>query len=353
MRSIICLIFSMRDTVRMLDVAKRLGVSSSTVSRALSGSGRISEKRRKEIVSVARELGYRPNPMISALIKNRHKKSNFQEVGTIALVTDYPSKGGWQKKDVCQWEFEGLSKRADEMGFKIEEFPLSKYEYDPLKLEKILRSRGIRGVLLGFSRNPQRRLDLPTEHFAVAGLSAYFRKSDVDRSNFHGHYNVRLALDTLNSYGYKKIGLVVPEFNNRISGYLWSGAMLDWQRRLPETCQCNPYIPESDTSFDSFSFWIEKEKPDALIVYKLPVEKWLQKLGISIPNDIGVGYLFRSKAEMKRAAGIDGNLNQVGATAIDLVITNLNTNQLGLPKSPKEVLVKGFWRDGATINKSK
>ncbi|MEO0508424.1 MAG: LacI family DNA-binding transcriptional regulator [Verrucomicrobiota bacterium] len=333
----------------MSDIAQRLGVSPSTVSRALSGSTRISESRRKEILEMVEQLGYRPNPMVSALMKNRLKRSEDVEIGTIALITDYASEGGWQTKDVCRWEYEGLMARAGEMGFKVEEFALSDYGDDPLKLEKVLHVRGIKGVLLGFSRNPQRKLDLPTDHFAVAGLSAYFRKSAVDRSNFHGLFNVRLALDKMRSYGYKKIGLVVPEFNNRISGYLWSGGMLDWQRRLPISNQCAPFIPESSSSFDHFSYWLKKEAPDALLVYKLPVEEWLSQMSMKAPADIGIAYLFRTAKEMDCAAGIDGNLKQVGATALDLVITNLNTNQLGSPKTPKEVLVQGYWKDGPTI----
>lgn len=335
----------------MSDIARRLGVSPSTVSRALSGNSRISDRRRQQILKVSEELGYRPNPMVSALMKNRLNRSNDIEVGTIALITDYASEGGWQTKDVCRWEYEGLVARAAEMGFRVEEFALKDYQDDPLQLEKVLRIRGIKGVLLGFSRNPQRLLDLPTEHFAVAGLSAYFRKSKVDRSNFHGLYNVRLALDTMRSYGYKKIGLVVPELNNRISGYLWSGGMLDWQRRLPSSSQCTPFIPESSSSFDDFNYWIQKENPDALLVYKLPVEDWLSKMQIHAPDDIGIAYLFRTAEERSRAAGIDGNLWQVGATALDLVITNLNTNQMGAPSTPKEILVQGYWKDGPSLRR--
>ncbi|MEM7671980.1 MAG: LacI family DNA-binding transcriptional regulator [Verrucomicrobiota bacterium] len=339
----------MKNSVRMADIAQLLGVAPSTVSRALNGDPRISSWRREAILATAQKLGYRPNPMVSALIRNRHRKSSLQEVSTLALVTDYASAGGWQTKDVCIWEYRGLLARADELGFKVEEFPLSAYDDDPLKLEKVLRVRGIRGVLLGFSRNSQRKLDLPTEHFAVAGLSTYFRKSAVDRSNFHGLYNVRLALDKMREYGYQRIGLVVPEFNNRISGNLWSGGMLDWQRLLPDSQKCTPYIPDSDTNFESFAKWMEAEQPDALLVYKLPVESWLARIGLRTPADIGIAYLFRSRDEMKRAAGIDGNLYEVGATALNLVVTNLNTNQYGLPQAPKEVLVKGFWKDGATL----
>lgn len=55
----------MRITIR--DIAKLLGVSPSTVSRALSGKGRISPVLRERIRKVAEELGYQPNILARGL----------------------------------------------------------------------------------------------------------------------------------------------------------------------------------------------------------------------------------------------------------------------------------------------
>ena len=46
--------------VSITDIAKAAGVAPSTVSRALAGHARISAKRRAEIQSLARDMGYRP-----------------------------------------------------------------------------------------------------------------------------------------------------------------------------------------------------------------------------------------------------------------------------------------------------
>lgn len=51
----------MNERPRIKDVAKRLGVSPATVSRALSGSGLVAEPTLSRILDVARELNYRPN----------------------------------------------------------------------------------------------------------------------------------------------------------------------------------------------------------------------------------------------------------------------------------------------------
>lgn len=342
----------MDSVVTMLDVANALGVSASTVSRGLRGDSRISEGRRKQIRLVADRMGYRPNPMVSALMMNRNSRSSKVEANTIALVTDYKGSEGWRKKDVCQWEYEGMLDRAKALGYKLEEFPLSQFDGDTTKLERVLRNRGIVGVVLGFSRDRIRKCSLTTDNFVVAGLSAYFRYSTVDRSNFHGLYNVRLALHEMRELGYRRIGLVVPEFNNRLSGYLWSAGALDWQRHLPQSSRCKPFIPKVDASEKEFVKWIQDESPDALLVYKLPVKAWLARMGMQIPRDIGVAYLFRTRRERLAAAGIDGNLQLVGAAAIDLVVAGLSTNQLGAPAIPKEVLIKGAWVSGPTLRES-
>ncbi|MFH9292299.1 LacI family DNA-binding transcriptional regulator [Streptomyces sp. NPDC017520] len=48
-------------TVTLLDVARAAGVSKSTVSDALQGSGRVAEATRDRVRAVADDLGYRPN----------------------------------------------------------------------------------------------------------------------------------------------------------------------------------------------------------------------------------------------------------------------------------------------------
>ena len=326
------------EKVTMAEVAQQLGVAPSTVSRALRGDTRIGEKMREKVRKTADQLGYRPNPLVSALMAQRENRA-----GTIALVTDYNDPAGWEGKDVCRWEYEGIAQRADELGFQLEIFALSEHGGSLTELEKVLLARGIRGVLLGFSRARTDTTQFTEDRFALAGLSAYFRNVPVDRANFHGLFNVRLALDELRALGFKKTGLVVPERNNRISGYHWSGGFLDWQLRHDGADRCAPYLHHEDTTAEDFYQWLDKEAPDSLIVYKTPVQTYLAKRGIRIPKDITVAALYRTKRERQTMPGIDGNLQAVGAAAFDLVVERLNVNRTGLPEDPKEVLIKGKW----------
>src|SRR4051794_33844575 len=60
-----------RSVVTISDVAKAAGVATSTVSRALTQPGRVSEDLRRRVESVATELGYSPNPQARSLTSGR------------------------------------------------------------------------------------------------------------------------------------------------------------------------------------------------------------------------------------------------------------------------------------------
>src|SRR5690606_10028199 len=62
----------------IVDIAKALGISPATVSRALNNNLRISEATRKRVKEKAMEMGYRHNSMASSL---RNRRSN-----TIGLI---------------------------------------------------------------------------------------------------------------------------------------------------------------------------------------------------------------------------------------------------------------------------
>ena len=333
----------------MVEIAHELGLASSTVSRALRGDPRISGETRQRVERLAKKAGYRPNPLVSALMANRRRRGGAGEVDVIALVTNYCGGESWRSKEVCRWEFEGIVARASDLGFRVEIFRLGDYRGDANRLATTLRARGIRGVLLGFSRDEMPSAPFRTEGFAVAGLSAYFRSAVVDRANFHGFYNVQLALEQIRRLGYQRPALVVPHLNNQISNNLWSGAFLDWQLQLPVQDRCEPHIPRDPEDCGSFLDWLNANHPDSLLVYKVPVRRFLAKRGLLVPEDVGVAYLYRTSDEMGAAAGIDGNLSAVGSAALDLVVEKLNANLTGAGPCPKEVLIKGFWHDGATL----
>ena len=75
--------------VTIKDVAKIVGVSYSTVSRALSGSPEISEETRARIVQICKEMNYTPNTVARAMVKK-----NTMLLGLILTDINNPFRSG-------------------------------------------------------------------------------------------------------------------------------------------------------------------------------------------------------------------------------------------------------------------
>lgn len=57
--------------ISITDIARELNVTPSTVSRALNGGPRISDKTRQSVLDLARKWGYRPNPLAKGLVSRK------------------------------------------------------------------------------------------------------------------------------------------------------------------------------------------------------------------------------------------------------------------------------------------
>jgi LacI family transcriptional regulator len=68
-----------RQTVTLLDVARKAGVSLATASKALNGKTRVSEQTRARVTAAARELAYSRNSLARSLSQGRS--------GTVGLLT--------------------------------------------------------------------------------------------------------------------------------------------------------------------------------------------------------------------------------------------------------------------------
>lgn len=63
----------MRHNPTIKDIARELGISKSTVSRALAGHPNVSRETRKAVQDMAASMRYKPNYMARNLTKSRTK----------------------------------------------------------------------------------------------------------------------------------------------------------------------------------------------------------------------------------------------------------------------------------------
>ena len=86
------------------DIARTLGVSKGTVSKALSGAGGVSDAMRKSVVETAVELGYSricrkdASRRIAVFITNRITQSR-----RTSATTSWRGSGSWPSRTAARW----------------------------------------------------------------------------------------------------------------------------------------------------------------------------------------------------------------------------------------------------------
>ena len=81
-----------RSTIR--DIGRKTGYHYSTVSLALRDHPRIPDSTKQIIRAAAEGLGYRPDPMLSALCAYRLTKRPPKEQTVIAWITNHRNRTG-------------------------------------------------------------------------------------------------------------------------------------------------------------------------------------------------------------------------------------------------------------------
>lgn len=121
------------------DIAKAVGVSVTTVSRALNGYSDVSEKTRKKVEEIAKELNYSPNTLARSLVMNKSK--------TIGLLISGINKGSI--KDNFTFEvLIGLNQYIGETDYDLIIFSTTSTKQREKTYSQLCRERKVDGVII-------------------------------------------------------------------------------------------------------------------------------------------------------------------------------------------------------------
>ena len=200
--------------VTIKDIARRLKISVSTVSRALRNSADISQETRQMVIAVAEELHYTPNPIALSL---RDKKTRVIGVLVQEIANNF-----------CSSVIAGIEDVAFKMGYTV----LISQSHEKIDMEilhtRLLASRRIDGLLITVS-NETSNIDhlreiiekgIPVVMFDRVSDELQTHKVVVD--DYKGAFD---ATSHLIEQGYKRIAhLTISKqltiTQNRLNGYL-------------------------------------------------------------------------------------------------------------------------------------
>lgn len=339
----------------MRTVADRLGLSVMTVSRVLRGDRRVAAATRERVLRCVGELGYRPNPMVSALMANLRSRSKGRTADTLAFLTSHAGpdpahgtvRGGWQRGRTLSHFREGAEERARQLGFRVEDFPLNAPGMSEKRLGEILRARGVTGVVVGPLETPGRPLRLDWDGFASAAIGYSLAQPVLHRAVNHQIHSMRTAVSALTARGYRRIGLAIEKDNDQRADHNWLAGFLHYQYGISQTDRIPPLLPDVMTP-KLVEEWLTRWRPDAILSGRYRLLDWLQGAGLRVPADIGFATLDYYPV-LGPVAGISQNTRSVGVAAVELVVEQLYHNERGVPRKPKVVLIEGEWREGQTV----
>jgi LacI family transcriptional regulator len=296
-------------------------------------------------------MGYRPNPMVSALMTQLRRTKVQESSSALAFLTTHPTRDGWKKIGVG-WDFyQGAKTHAEKLGFDLEIIWAKEPGMTGTRLSAILHTRNVRGIIVAPLARPCGHLTLNWNLFSsvILGFSSY--RPSLHRAASNTFQGTRLALRKLWQMGYRRIGLVIPNAVDTRTNYAISAAYLRFQHDVKYASQMMlPHFP-SGKSFDAkFMNWFRKHRPDALLSMIPEVKLWLEKEeGLKAPRDYGLAMLSISKKEVGAYAGLDQRDEQVGAAAVKIVSEQIFHGETGVPSIPQTVLIEGVWLDGPTV----
>lgn len=334
-----------RVTIR--DIAGECGVHFTTVSRALSRHPSIPSKTCERISRKAQEMGYKPDPMLSAISAYRTRIRSRSYQGNIAWVTNYPEPEGWARHEIFRLHYEGALQRSDELGYRLEKFWLGDPEMNHVRAGQILQARNIRGLLLCAQPAAGVKLDLEWSRFSCVTFGYTLASPALHMVSGNTFQSIVKTIEQVRSLGYARIGFAISSSDDERIYNIWSGAFLAQQQHWPRSERIRMYSP-TRLNEKGFLGWVRRYKPDAIIAHDQSLIEVLEAAGFRVPKDIGFATP-SVRSDPRQPSGIDENPQEMGRVAVNMLVGMLQRNEMGIPDNTHCLLVKGTWHMGKTL----
>ncbi len=330
------------------EIARKAGVSRSTVSRVMRNDPRISPETATRVRAAAKELNYRPNPLLSTLMERVRVGSDISYQGTLAIVSDKEDAARWYEGSTGSWEriHNGAVQRARERGYKVECFSTRDYPAASQRLSQVLRARDIHGIYVapGFRG---RELRIEWKWFAAATTGYGLLNPALHRVCYNNYHGIQLACQKLRAAGYRRIGLYLKHRSNEATDNNYLAGFLLFLQSLPAEQRVPPALVGAYDR-DEFRRWFREHRPDALISLQSTVAEWAIETGVRCPDDFGFAHLDHTP-NLDAWAGVNHNNEILGRGVIDLILAQLHRGEFDIPAHPTTTVVEGFWAEGPSV----
>ena len=270
--------------ITIKDLAKKLNISVSTVSRALRNAADVNPETKQAVIALAKELNYEPNLMAWGLAK---RKTKIIGIIVPAIHSNYFSEA-----------LSGMTEVANEYDYHLMFCQSNEDANEEIKCIRKLAACHVDGLLISVSKDTHdaselekvRETGIPVVMFDRTLSNFPCNKVVVDE--YEGAYK---AVQHLIRKGCKRIAHLAGPVNasvsiNRMKGYL--DALADYHLPVDEQLivRCNAF--EDDALAGIKKIMRIKTLPDGIFFINdlsaITAIRFMQKKGIRIPETIKV-----------------------------------------------------------------
>lgn len=274
-------------TVTIKDIAKKVGVSPSTVSRVANGSTAISEETRQKILEAMEEMKYHPN----SLARNFANGST----NTIGLVIDAEEEGTFSNAFFNRSVF-AIEAVVQANGYNLL-ITNNRENKNRTAVKSLVLEHKVDGIILPSSSVTSKLINLLIEEdfpFLVLG-EPEIEKDRISWVDINNKAGSELAVKHLVDMGYKKISFLFENLDtvfakNRLDGFCEAlkKESLPCMEEFIKTCNENA----GDLEVQLDKMISGQNKPDAFIcsnnLIAFQVLKFLKGRKISVPEEVGI-----------------------------------------------------------------
>jgi LacI family transcriptional regulator len=324
--------------VTLREVARVAGVSVSAVSYALRGAANIPVETAARVRAVAENLGYRPNARVGELMAHIRRARPLAQAEPLAFIYLEEDRAAAKRSGFAQMVETAARRHAAERGYRLDTFWLSEVEGNARRLAGILSARGISGVLFAPTVGQERiELAWPWEEFAVAVVGMSELSVALPRAGHHHYEAMREVLRRLAAMGARRPVALVESSTNERAHRGWQAAWLACGSRGA----AGRLWLHRKGGEPALASWLRRLKPDAVVADHLELLALAHQSGWAGARERSVVLSWHPGSMF---GGIDQGYDAIAAHAVDLVVTQLQRNERGLPDPPPMVLFPGRWR---------
>lgn len=343
----------------MHDVAKAAGVHPTTVSMALRAHPSIPPATATRIRAVAKRLRYMRDPQLDAFNNHRVRQRGTQSQ-CVAFIVDANMSALFGGMAYHPRVYEGVRAVAEAHHHTVEVFQLGTRNLSGARLNSILSSRGMTGVLLStFNVSTTTGLDLDWDRYCAVKIETHHLLPQFDVVSSDQFQAARLCLRKLRELGYRRIGMTTARDDEaRLNEHYSTGVLVE-QADLPE-CECVPPLLFQRTNVPEIAAqvtaWIREHRVDVVMT------NWnelihcaegdagavtLTSTNVRIPQDVAWASLDVPPGK-PQVAGVVQNHRLVGMRAMEQLAVLVKTYHRGAPVARSATYVPGFWHDSST-----